>query len=205
MEVASLGCEPILAPLFHVQPVAWQCAEAGAFDAVAMTSANAARHGGAGLSHYTHLPLFAVGAATAQAARAVGFAHVETGASDAKELGNMLRGRVVHFAGVDHQPIPSTAIVTSVVVYESISSFVEALPPADIALVYSPRAGARLAALCVDKASMVLVAISRAAADASGDGWADVCVAAVPQEASILESLAKLCKAGWMLQPGSDA
>ena len=85
-----MGFEPVVVPLFEVVPLAWN-ADPEQFDAVAMTSANAARHGGAGLARFTHLPLFAVGEATADAARETGFNDVRVGSGNAEELGTLLK------------------------------------------------------------------------------------------------------------------
>ena len=46
----ALGLEPIVAPLFAVRPIAWAAPDPAAYDAVMLTSANAARHGGDGFA-----------------------------------------------------------------------------------------------------------------------------------------------------------
>lgn len=201
-QVAALGCTPICIPLFDVEPVAWDPPDPAQFDAVAMTSANAARHGGAALSRYVHLPVFAVGAATAQAAQAAGFRDVRAGAGDAAALGAMLDGRVLHLAGDDHRPIPTRADVTTAVVYRAVETQRDPLPCADVALVHSPRAGRRLAELASGNPATMLVAISAAAAEAAGTGWAAIHIADRPRGAAMLECVARLCKAGGTSQPG---
>jgi uroporphyrinogen-III synthase len=65
-----------------------------------------------------------------------------------------------------------------------------------VALVHSPRAGARLAALAGDKTAIAVAAISAAAAEAAGDGWAAKAVAAAPRDQALLELAAKLCNHG---------
>lgn len=190
-----MGLEPVVAPLFEVVPLAWEVPDAGAFDVIAMTSANAARYGGAGLARFTQLPLLAVGETTAEAARAAGFADVRVGESDAAAIGSQLVGRVVHFTGTDYRPIPTDADVTAIAVYESRALSPAGLPPADIALVHSPRAGARLAELTADRTAMQIVAISPAAARACGTGWAAVHIAEHPREHAMLACLARVCEA----------
>lgn len=197
--VAALGLEPIVVPLFEVAPLAWDMPDPAPFDAVVMTSANAARHGGVALAHFTHLPLFAVGEATAATARAAGFADVRVGAGDAADLGAQLSGRVLHLTGADYRPIPSDANVTVVPVYDSRSLAPSAPLTADIALVHSPRAGARLTELAPDRATTQIIAISLAAARACGTGWATVHIAEHPREHAMLACLARLCEA-----PGND-
>ena len=69
------------------------------------------------------------------------------------------------------------------------------LPDADVALVHSPRAGAQLAKRIGNRATLAIVAISRAAADACGSGWRSVVAAASPDEHAMLASLARVCEA----------
>ena len=65
-----------------------------------------------------------------------------------------------------------------------------------VALVHSPRAGARLAALLPDRADVRLAAISAAAAEAAGDGWAAVAVAPTPDDAALVATGLSLAGAG---------
>jgi uroporphyrinogen-III synthase len=195
-QVAALGCEPICVPLFEVAPVAWVPHDPDDFDAVVMTSANAARHGGPDLAGYTHLPLYCVGEATADAARNAGFDDITTGDGGGDDLSELFgdRQRVLHLTGTDHRPLPAGVHVTTLPVYTS-TPVAAALPDADIALVHSPRAGARLAELS-PRRDLALIAISGAAAEAAGACWTAVHVADVPREAAMLATLAGLCKAG---------
>ena len=195
--VTAMGLEPVAVPLFEVVPVDWDAPDPAAFDSVAMTSANAARHGGAQLARYTHLPLIAVGEATAKAAKAVGFSDVTSGDGNAGDLAVLFEEAlsILHLTGTDHRPIPGDAKVTVVPVYET-RALPPAVPPAaDIALIHSPRAGARFAALVPDRATTRIIAISPAAAAACGPGWAAVHIADAPREHAMLASLAQLCKA----------
>ncbi|MEO0690296.1 MAG: uroporphyrinogen-III synthase [Pseudomonadota bacterium] len=59
--------------LSHVKPVAWELPPPDRFDALLIGSANAMRMSGENLAKLTHLPVHAVGEATAQEARAAGF------------------------------------------------------------------------------------------------------------------------------------
>lgn len=190
--VAALGHIPVLVPLFTVSAVAWDPPDPTRFDVVAMTSANAARHGGPALARYTHLPLFAVGAATAAAATAVGFHQVEASTSDADALADRLTGRVLHLAGADHRPLASSADVVTRVVYAAVEADDAALPVGDCVLVHSPRAGGAVAAQIASRGTLDIVAISAAAASACGAGWHSVHVATVPREDAMLACLAKL-------------
>src|SRR3546814_7933926 len=56
------------------------------FDAIMLTSANALLHGGPQLDRFKHLPAFAVGEATGEAAREAGFTVAAAGRSDVNAL-----------------------------------------------------------------------------------------------------------------------
>lgn len=200
--VAALGCVAIRFPLFGIAPIDWAPPNPTGFDAIVLTSANAARHAGPAMKIYRGLPLFAVGEATAAAARAAGFSRIETGGRDAAELGALLSGRVLHLAGAEHRPIPTTARLTVRVVYASVPLAVTSLPDTDVVLVHSPRAGTRLAELAKDRALLSIIAISRKAAKACGEGWGTLHIATAPRETAMLDCLAKLCEARTMSQQG---
>jgi len=88
------GHEVLLASMLRVEAVEFELADA-AYQAVVMTSANAARslaghrHG----ERLTSLPAFTVGRHTADAARASGFRHVQSADGDQRDLAALLRAR----------------------------------------------------------------------------------------------------------------
>lgn len=102
--LAALGIDSILAPLMEIrdrpQPVALDGVQA-----VLATSANGVR-AFARCTPRRDLPLFAVGAATARAARAEGFVSVDTAGGDVAALGARVagalapaKGALLHVAG----------------------------------------------------------------------------------------------------------
>lgn len=193
--VTALGHQVITVPLFEIIPLAWDAPAADRFDAVVMTSANAARYGGPELARYARLPLYAVGAATAAAARAAGFDDVTVGPGDATDLADLIARqslRTLHMTGVNHRRLELPR-VTAVPVYAARSTGV-VLPPAEVALVHSARAGHRLAELAVNREALSIVAISAAAGAACGGGWRSIVIAAEPREHAVLASLVGLCK-----------
>jgi uroporphyrinogen-III synthase len=207
-----LGLQPLVSPLFTIHPVPWEAPHAGSFDAVLLTSANAARHAGAALRAFTGLACYTVGEATAAAARAAGFVDVRIGPSDGAEAVSALEREglrhVLHLCGRDYMPLRgSTAAIERRVVYAS--EPLDALPvPAEhclaagaIALIHSPRAGIVFASLVdrarLDRGRIALAAISSAAADAAGAGWLSVVAAERPRDEALLELVAKLCQNGW--------
>lgn len=89
--LATLGWEGIAAPLLAIEAVPARLPPAGAVQAVILGSINAVRHLP---KRFRARPLLAVGDATAEAARAAGFAHVESAAGDARDLAALASARL---------------------------------------------------------------------------------------------------------------
>jgi uroporphyrinogen-III synthase len=197
MRARALGLEPIVAPLFAIRPLAWTPPDPAGFDAVLLTSANAARHGGGGMTPFFALPCYAVGERTAEAARDAGFVDVRTGSSDAAALVALAErdgfSSMLHLCGQDHIDLDR---VSSIAVYAADPS--GTLPPEPeqaVVLLHSPRAAARFAELAgARRDAFRIAAISTAAAAAAGPGWRSVAIAAAPRDQALLELAAKLCQ-----------
>jgi uroporphyrinogen-III synthase len=88
------GHDALLAPLMRIEPLAADLG-VGAFAAIFITSANAARAiaGHARRAELTGLPLYAVGRHSAEAARAAGFTDVTSADGEAKDLVALLAVR----------------------------------------------------------------------------------------------------------------
>ena len=185
--IEARGRRAIRLPLFTVRPVAWDVPDPARFDALVVTSANAFRHGGAGLDALRRLPVHAVGAATAAAARVAGFVVVQVGSSDAAALLGELAGKaVLHLAGREHR---SLAGVRTAIVYASEEAAPDLSPlHGAVALVHSPRAAALLTARITERDAIALAAISAAARVAAGEGWAAAAVADVPTDAALIDA-----------------
>jgi uroporphyrinogen-III synthase len=198
-KAAAMGMDFILLPLFETRAVEWTAPDPASFDAVLITSANAARLGGHGMDRYLHLPLYAVGEATARGAKASGFTNVTFGTGDAVEIARLMaedgREHVLHLAGRDRIQMqvasPTTTVVTS---YASHVLPSQTIPTGTVALVHSTRAALRFSELAADKSSIAVVAISNAVADAAGPGWQSVTVADQPRDAAMLALAARLCE-----------
>ena len=205
----AMGLQAAVAPLFHLRATEWEAPDSGEVDAVLLTSANAARLGGEGIARFATLPCYAVGPATADAARSVGFDDVRAGSGDGKAaLQLIVRDRVkrvLHFCGRDHVPLedPRVGVVRRIVyAAEEVDAFpavaVDALRAGAMPLVHSARAGSLLGAMVdasgLNRGGIRLAAISDAAAAAAGIGWQSVAVAADPRDEALLELAAKLCK-----------
>lgn len=206
----ALGLSAVVAPLFRIRPVPWTTPDGG-FDALLLTSANAARMAG----RLPDLPCYAVGETTAAAASAAGAGEVIAGPSDgaAALAAAAADGRtsILHLCGREHLPLEQPGLrVERRIVYAA--DTLEALPEAAaeaaragaLVLLHSPRAAARFAALIGTREGIRIAAISPAAADAAGKGWADVRIAPQPRDQALLELAAQLCKAGSTHQTERD-
>lgn len=186
--IEAAGRTAIRLPLFEVHPIAWTPPDPAAFDALILTSANAIRHGGAGLARLRELPVHAVGEVTAAAARRAGFHVKAVGDRGAADLIEFARAggvtHALHLAGRDRSVEPGGIVAAVVTVYANDSVPVAPAAAArlagSVAVVQSARAGARLAEVVeeagVDRATIALVAIGQRAAEAAGPGWERVVV-----------------------------
>jgi uroporphyrinogen-III synthase len=205
----ALGREAIAAPLFVTRAIAWTPPDPLPA-AVLMTSASAARHGGEGLAALAGLKLYAVGEATAQAARAAGFADIVSGDGGVDAI--LARAAadgvpsLLHLAGREHRPPadPPLPIVRRIVyaadAVDRLPAEARAVLPDVIALLHSARAAATFARLLdaagIARATIAIAAISPAARDAAGTGWRATTVAGQPRDAALLAAAAKLCDQG---------
>ena len=99
----DLGLDGVAMPLFEIEPVEWQAPEASGFDGLLLTSANALRHGGGQLGALRGLRVYAVGEATAEAARAAGFDIAGTGDAGVERLlGSIDSGCACSFRRAPH-------------------------------------------------------------------------------------------------------
>ena len=192
------GLDAVAVPLFRVEPVEWRAPEAAAFDGLLLTSANAVRHGGGQLQSPRGLKAYAVGHATAAAAREAGFELAATGEEGLDRLLGSIADelRLLHLCGAHRrQPQDARQAIEPVEVYRSerIETPDVSAASGSLALVHSPRAGARLAELVDDRASIAIAAISSAAADAVGAGWKSIDVADRPTDDALLALAARLC------------
>ncbi|WP_019834261.1 uroporphyrinogen-III synthase [Sphingomonas sp. PR090111-T3T-6A] len=197
----ALGLEAIAAPLFEVRALDW-IPPTEPPEAVLMTSAQAARLGGTGLALLRDRPLYAVGEATAAAARHAGFTRILVGdagvdAVVARAARDGVRS-LLHLAAREHRaPTIIGMTIERRLVYaaEPVPALPEAARaalPRAVALLHSPRAAALFASL-VDPMAIRIAAISPAARDAAGEGWRAAAIAGRPTDASLLAAAAKLC------------
>lgn len=190
------GLDPLSVPLFAIHPLDWTIPDVAGFDGLLLTSANALRHGGAGLAALHALPVLAVGSATADAARVAGFAVAQTGSTDVAELLHDTPGftRLLWLAGRDRTAIEHPALAAAIPVYASDPIALAAADAAQltgsVVLIHSARAGAQLAAEtarhAIPRNAIRIAAISHKAAIAAGPGWSAVAIAAVPDDDALI-------------------
>ena len=211
--LAAAGHQAIVAPVLTIRALDFVL-PAGDFDAVLATSAHAFQQVGR-LSETTRLPLFVVGARTAEAAAAAGFAAARVVAGNAGELApailNDMRpgARVLYLAGRDRKPDLEVALagrcaLTIIETYAADAA--AALPPEAVAAIASGAVAVlhysqRSAAIFLDLAGRVgcdlknraihHVAISDDAAKPLIAAGAPVAVAAQANEDSMIEELAR--------------
>ncbi|MBC9034632.1 uroporphyrinogen-III synthase [Sphingomonas sp. JC676] len=184
--IEARGRRAIRLPLFEARAVAWEVPDPERFDALLLTSANAVRHAGAGLTQLRELPVHAVGDVTAEAARRAGFAVASIGESGAEALVARAEAmgvqRALHLAGRERTLEIGGIIAEVVTIYVSealpITADMAARLAGSVALIQSARAGARLAEIVAlaQRKDIILVATSERAAAAAGAGWERVLV-----------------------------
>ncbi|MET0181188.1 MAG: uroporphyrinogen-III synthase [Novosphingobium sp.] len=205
----ELGLAARAAPLFVVEPVAWAPPAPAAFDAILFASANALRHAGPALADLAALPAYAVGEATAAAARSAGFVVAATGSGGAQELVPCLardgRRRVLRLAGAAHVALspPATMTITTIVVYAArplplAGEAIDALRRGGVTLLHSAEAARRLAAECtragLERGRVALACLAPRIAQAAGPGWRFVAVAERTDEAALLALAVRMCQ-----------
>lgn len=203
-KAARLGLDVALHPLFAPQPIAWVPPAASDFDALLLTSANAARLAGPGLATYRALPAYAVGQATAAALS--GFDHIVAGDADASAIAATIardgHRAILHLAGTTVAPMDAGPLtITRIAVYSMTAlptdpALAQAAQPGSVLLVHSPRAGERVAdhIALPQRAALHVIAISPAALAACGTGWASTQAAPLPRDDDMLALARSLCE-----------
>lgn len=187
----ALGLKVVRHSLFAIEPVP-AALPAGRFDAVVLTSANAVAHGGKLIEAVRALPAYAVGEATAEAARRAGLRIAGVGGGNVESL-DLPAGRLIHLCGERHRDLPGDVVAVPVYRAAPTGAPLPDLSGAVVA-VHSPAAGERLDALATTRATTRVAAISAAAAKAAGAGWERVEWSSTPDDSSLLALAAALCQ-----------
>lgn len=198
----ALGLEVTSVPLFQLEAIEWSLPDPAQFDGILLTSANAVNMGGRQLERLRRLPVHAVGEATAVAAEVAGFGVASVGEGGIEDLLESIEpdARLIHLCGEDRRPPeqPRQAISCLTVYRARVVDEPANLQTllGQVAIIHSPRAAKRLAELLPEGArkSVRIAAISKAAADAAGSGWADVQIANAPTDSALLALARGLCE-----------
>lgn len=194
-------------PLAQVEPVAWK-APAEPFDAILIGSGNAIRHGGAELDKVRHLPVYAVGEATAQTAREAGMTLELVGQGGLQALLDSLDDtprRLLRLAGETRLPLysPSSTTIVTVITYAAKflslgAAQARMLGRGGVVMLHSGEMARHFALQCetlgVDKGQLVIAAMAPRIAEMAGAGWHSVHIAPARNDASLLEMTAGLCQ-----------
>jgi uroporphyrinogen-III synthase len=194
------GFEAVVAPLLAIRPLPPFEPDLDGVAALAFTSPNGVA-AFAGLTSRRDLPVFAVGDATAAAARAAGWGETDSAGGAIGDLARLLADRAPGpvLAPGAREPagdlpglLRGKVEVRRLPVYEAVETGAAAPAGWDAVLVHSPRAGRALAAALGPGGGRgrLAAAISEAAAaPLEGCAFAALRVAAAPAEAALLEAL----------------
>lgn len=201
----QLGLDAHSIPLFEVAPVAWQ-APRGPFDAILAGSANIFRHGGPQLAAFTAVPVMAVGATTANAARAAGFAVSHIGEGGLQPMVETLApGHYLRLAGEDRVTLtpPQAVRITTEVVYaarpQPVSPpFQALLDKGGVVLLHSGQAARHFASECehlgIARNRLHLACLAPRIASLAGQGWGTIATASTRTDADLLALAARMCQ-----------
>jgi uroporphyrinogen-III synthase len=201
----ALGYEPLVAPLLEVRALPGGPIDLAGVAALAFTSANGVA-AFAARSNERGLPVFAVGDATAVAARKAGFVSVTSSDGDVAALAATIAAHTA-FAGDVLHPGPTEPAgdligalaglgvpARALTVYETVSrapdeATAARIPDLAAVLVHSPKAARALADHLADHPAPKLAALclsEAVAAPLRAGGFGAVSVAAEPNEAALL-------------------
>lgn len=207
---AALGLTIASHPLFAAGPVDWVVPDPAHYDAVLLGSANAVRHGGAGLARLAALPAICVGETTAKVARAAGFAVPLTGSGGLQQVlpqaQALCLGRLLRLSGEAHVPLDlpagmraETRIVYTVAARAIDAALAEILDSGAVVLLHSGEAAAHFAGevdrLDLPRARIALACLAPRIADRAGTGWGALEVAPATDDAALLAIAGQMCQA----------
>lgn len=217
--LAGLGIEALIEPLMRVAPCRAAPFSLGDWQALLVTSANGVRALAVATGR-RDVAVYAVGAASAQVARAAGFTTVVTAGGDVDSLAAVVRARLrpedgplLHVSGTevagdlagrlaaDGFACDRRVLYRAVAVDRLSAAATTALAAGDVdgVVLYSPRTArlftalARAAGVSHACAGMTAYCLSAAVASAAADGldWRRLVTAAKPDQPSMLAALAE--------------
>jgi uroporphyrinogen-III synthase len=198
------GYAPVLMPLFAIEHLPPPSVSVGGYDAIMLTSGNAARAATGFLESARDTPIYAVGSATASALAHLSFPVVATGSNGVEALVGVAAAdghkKLLWLAGEDHSAVPQIAgmhidiaIVYRSAVLETPAQFAAQVAVCDAVILHSSRAAAHFAGLCdagcLSRSKITLATFSKAIAASAGEGWAQIFVAPSPNDAALMDAI----------------
>jgi uroporphyrinogen-III synthase len=193
--------------LSEIRATQWDCPDPSGFDGLLIGSANAILQGGAHLARLTDKPVYAVGEATAAAARAAGFRVAMVGSGGLQGVLDAIAGpcHLLRIAGEQHVPLVPPAGVTfdTVIAYRNVMLALDPVAPLlaagdALVLLHSAATASHFAAECdrlgLPRETVALAALGPRIAEAAEAGWRAVHTAPRPDEAALLALAAQLCQ-----------
>lgn len=202
----ALGLAAHAFPLFEMASVPWPVPDPAPYRALLAGSANVFRLGGAGLAALTGLPVHAVGAVTAEAARAAGFAVAAIGEGGLQPMASQLPpGRYLRLAGEKRVPLalPEGVVVEDVEVYAAAGlpmppQLAELVARPAVILLHSGEAAAHFAAeserLGVRRDRISLACLAPRIGAMAGEGWQHIEIAEQRTDHAVLALAVQMCK-----------
>jgi len=204
--LTALGFTPLVAPLLTIRPLPEALSVAPDFTtvaALAFTSPNGVEAFAALTPDLRDRPVFAVGDATADAARDAGFTDARSAAGDIHALAALIKTTppdgVILAPGArepagDLPALLSDRAVQRLPVYAAEETGIVAPVDFDAVLLHSPRAARALASTLSPEAARNRCAVCISAAAASplaAHSFTEIRIAGTPDEASVLTALGK--------------
>lgn len=194
-------------PMFEVRSLPWDPPAPEGIDGLLLGSANALRDAAPALAAFAGKPAYAVGSATADAARRAGFTVRAEGTGGLQELLGTLAGQpltLLRLAGAKHIPLvpPLGIVLVTRIAYESAPlpmppEMADTLGKGALVLLHSAEAARHFTSECdrlgLDKDRIAIAALGPRIADAAGEGWREVRTAETPREAAILALARDMC------------
>lgn len=207
--------------LSEIRAVDWECPDPEGIDGLLIGSANAILHGGPALARLADKPVYAVGEATAAAARAAGFAVAMVGSGGLQGVLDAIDApcHLLRIAGEEHVPLtpPEGVSFAEVIAYRSVhlpldpqAALLASGPDqaAPLVLLHSAATARHFAGECdrlgLARAGVTLAALGPRIAAAAGKGWAAVHTAAEPDEGTLLQLVFDLCGAARSISQASS-
>lgn len=206
----ALGLEVFAEPLVAIERCSWRGPEPETVDGLLLGSANAILDGGPELERYKDKPVYAVGEATAAAARAAGFVVAGAGSSGLQPLLDSLAGQRLTLlrpsgqARVALSPPAGVKLVTRIA-YAGVprpmsEEFADRLRDGGVAAIHSGAIARHFAGECrryaIDRSGLALATMALRVAAGTGAGWAAVRWAPEPTDAALLALANDMCHGG---------